>query len=64
MRSIRSTHTAGRWERTCQSGVIDVQILGIGSDGHIEFDETGSSLASRIRNNTPQIEPRATTSDI
>lgn len=31
------------------SGGIDVQILGIGSDGHIGFNEPGSSLASRTR---------------
>lgn len=32
-----------------QSGGIDLQILGIGSDGHIGFNEPGSSLASRTR---------------
>ena len=31
------------------SGGIDVQVLGIGSDGHIGFNEPGSSLASRTR---------------
>lgn len=30
-------------------GGIDVQILGIGSDGHIGFNEPGSSLSSRTR---------------
>jgi glucosamine-6-phosphate deaminase len=30
-------------------GGIDVQILGIGSDGHIAFNEPGSSLGSRTR---------------
>lgn len=30
-------------------GGIDVQILGIGSDGHIAFNEPGSSLSSRTR---------------
>jgi len=30
-------------------GGIDVQVLGIGSDGHIAFNEPGSSLASRTR---------------
>lgn len=29
------------------AGGIDLQILGIGSDGHIAFNEPGSSLASR-----------------
>lgn len=32
-----------------QAGGIDIQILGIGSDGHIGFNEPGSSLASRTR---------------
>src|SRR5215216_2785760 len=31
------------------AGGIDVQILGIGSDGHIAFNEPGSSLSSRTR---------------
>lgn len=31
------------------AGGIDVQILGIGSDGHIGFNEPSSSLASRTR---------------
>src|SRR5438552_384207 len=30
-------------------GGIDLQILGIGSDGHIAFNEPGSSLSSRTR---------------
>lgn len=32
-----------------QVGGIDIQILGIGTDGHIGFNEIGSSLASRTR---------------
>jgi glucosamine-6-phosphate deaminase len=32
-----------------QSGGVDLQILGIGTDGHIAFNEPGSSLASRTR---------------
>lgn len=32
-----------------QAGGIDLQILGIGSDGHIAFNEPGSSLGSRTR---------------
>jgi glucosamine-6-phosphate deaminase len=28
---------------------VDLQILGIGSDGHIAFNEPGSSLSSRTR---------------
>ena len=31
------------------AGGIDVQVLGIGSDGHIAFNEPSSSLASRTR---------------
>ena len=32
-----------------EEGGIDVQVLGIGSDGHIAFNEPGSSLGSRTR---------------
>lgn len=35
--------------RIKEVGGIDVQILGIGSDGHIAFNEPGSSLMSRTR---------------
>jgi len=31
------------------AGGVDLQLLGIGSDGHIAFNEPGSSLASRTR---------------
>ena len=31
------------------AGGIDLQLLGVGSDGHIGFNEPGSSLASRTR---------------
>jgi glucosamine-6-phosphate deaminase len=31
------------------AGGIDLQLLGIGGDGHIAFNEPGSSLASRTR---------------
>ncbi len=31
------------------AGGIDLQILGVGADGHIAFNEPGSSLASRTR---------------
>ncbi|CAN5386743.1 glucosamine-6-phosphate deaminase [soil metagenome] len=33
----------------CDAGGVDLQILGIGTDGHIGFNEPGSSLASRTR---------------
>jgi glucosamine-6-phosphate deaminase len=36
-------------EKIKKAGGIDLQILGIGRDGHIAFNEPGSSLASRTR---------------
>jgi len=36
-------------DRIVESGGIDLQILGIGSDGHIAFNEPSSSLGSRTR---------------
>ncbi len=36
-------------ERIIQAGGIDLQVLGIGTDGHIAFNEPGSSLGSRTR---------------
>ncbi|MDO5628851.1 MAG: glucosamine-6-phosphate deaminase [Mobilicoccus sp.] len=36
-------------EEIAAAGGIDLQILGIGTDGHIAFNEPGSSLASRTR---------------
>ena len=42
--------TCARYEGAiAAAGGIDVQILGIGTDGHIGFNEPGSSLASRTR---------------
>jgi glucosamine-6-phosphate deaminase len=43
--------TAGeRYEAAmARAGGVDVQFLGIGSDGHLAFNEPGSSLASRTR---------------
>lgn len=35
--------------RIAECGGIDLQIVGIGSDGHIAFNEPGSSLSSRTR---------------
>lgn len=35
-----------------KAGGIDLQLLGIGGDGHIAFNEPGSSLASRTRAKT------------
>lgn len=31
------------------AGGVDLQVLGVGSDGHVAFNEPGSSLASRTR---------------
>jgi glucosamine-6-phosphate deaminase len=36
-------------EEIRKAGGIDVQILGIGADGHLAFNELGSSLGSRTR---------------
>lgn len=36
-------------QRITDAGGIDLQLLGIGSDGHIAFNEPGSSLGSRTR---------------
>jgi len=58
---VRNTHVPdGRaldFEAYCEqyerliedAGGIDLQVLGIGSDGHIAFNEPGSSLGSRTR---------------
>ena len=39
-------------ERIIECGGIDLQVLGIGRDGHIAFNEPGSSLGSRTRMKT------------
>jgi glucosamine-6-phosphate deaminase len=36
-------------QRIADAGGIDLQLLGIGGDGHIAFNEPGSSLGSRMR---------------
>ena len=36
-------------EKIKKAGGIDLQVLGIGGDGHIAFNEPGSSLSSRTR---------------
>ena len=39
-----------RYEQAIRAaGGVDLQLLGIGSDGHLAFNEPGSSLASRTR---------------
>ncbi|CAN7509954.1 glucosamine-6-phosphate deaminase [Microbacterium foliorum] len=40
---------AGYEKAIRDAGGVDLQILGIGTDGHIAFNEPGSSLASRTR---------------
>jgi glucosamine-6-phosphate deaminase len=41
------------------AGGVDLQLLGIGTDGHIGFNEPGSSLASRTRIKTLTEQTRA-----
>lgn len=47
-RNVIDTEIATRVD-FAEAGGIDLQILGIGTDGHIAFNEPGSSLASRTR---------------
>jgi glucosamine-6-phosphate deaminase len=42
-----------------EAGGVDLQLLGIGTDGHIGFNEPGSSLASRTRIKTLTEQTRA-----
>ncbi|MGH9134373.1 MAG: glucosamine-6-phosphate deaminase [Ilumatobacteraceae bacterium] len=50
----------GRFEAVlAELGGVDVQLLGIGTDGHIGFNEPGSSLRSRTRIKTLTAETRA-----
>ncbi len=42
-----------------EAGGVDLQILGLGTDGHIAFNEPGSSLASRTRIKTLTAQTRA-----
>lgn len=57
---LSGIETAGdRYEAAIvAAGGIDLQILGIGSDGHIGFNEPGSSFASRTRVKTLTAETR------
>jgi glucosamine-6-phosphate deaminase len=49
-RTLDFAHYAQRYERMIRdAGGIELQVLGIGSDGHIAFNEPGSSLGSRTR---------------
>lgn len=43
-------HAGARYESLLrEAGGVDLQVLGIGSDGHLAFNEPGSSLASLTR---------------
>ncbi len=58
---LASTHVPETWncdlaasaaeyeKKVRDAGGIDLQVLGVGTDGHIGFNEVGSSLASRTR---------------
>ncbi|GGG00864.1 glucosamine-6-phosphate deaminase [Rhodococcoides trifolii] len=49
-----------RYDRAiAEGGGVDVQLLGIGTDGHIGFNEPGSSLRSRTRVKTLTEQTRA-----
>jgi glucosamine-6-phosphate deaminase len=49
-RALDFEASCAQYERLIQdSGGIDLQVLGIGGDGHIAFNEPGSSLGSRTR---------------
>ncbi len=48
---VRAT-CAGYEELISSAGGIDLQLLGVGSNGHIAFNEPGSSFASRTRMTT------------
>jgi glucosamine-6-phosphate deaminase len=52
-------HCAEYEERIRAAGGIDLQVLGIGGDGHIGFNEPTSSLASRTRIKTLTQQTRA-----
>ena len=49
MASDIAAHCVDYEARIAAAGGIDIQVLGIGSDGHIGFNEPTSSLASRTR---------------
>lgn len=53
-------HAGADYDRAiAEAGGIDLQILGIGTDGHIGFNEPGSSFASRTRVKTLTAQTRA-----
>jgi glucosamine-6-phosphate deaminase len=53
-------HAGARYEAALEAaGGVDLQVLGIGSDGHLAFNEPGSSLASLTRVKTLTAQTRA-----
>ena len=54
-----AAHCRAYEEAIRAAGGIDIQVLGIGSDGHIGFNEPSSSLASRTRRMTLTAQTRA-----
>jgi glucosamine-6-phosphate deaminase len=54
-----SAACAGYEKAIADAGGIDLQLLGVGSDGHVAFNEPGSSLASRTRVKTLTAQTRA-----
>jgi glucosamine-6-phosphate deaminase len=49
-RALDFAHACRQYEqKIAAAGGIDLQLLGIGADGHIAFNEPGSSLGSRTR---------------
>ena len=53
-------HAGEDYERAiAEAGGVDLQILGIGTDGHIGFNEPGSSFASRTRVKTLTAQTRS-----
>lgn len=53
-------HAGARYEALLhEAGGVDLQVLGIGSDGHLAFNEPGSSLASLTRIKTLTAQTRA-----
>jgi glucosamine-6-phosphate deaminase len=49
-RTLEFLSYGARYEQLIRdAGGIDLQVLGVGSDGHIAFNEPGSSLGSRTR---------------
>jgi glucosamine-6-phosphate deaminase len=58
-RTLDFANYGARYEQLIRdAGGIDLQILGIGTDGHIAFNEPGSSLGSRTRVKTLAPETR------